>query len=99
VSEGIEFSVAWVLDRRLPVLTGELADALAGHYGVAESALAHFRYRAAEADAAAARVGRLTQAYLTSAWQAYEARRAAREVLWGITALLESARIEEAYGG
>jgi hypothetical protein len=42
---------------------------------------------------------RLTQAYLTTAWQVYEARRAAREVLWGITALLESARTKEANGG
>jgi len=88
--------VAWALDRRLPALTGQLADALAGHYSVGESALRHLRYRAAEADAAAARVGRLTRAYLTTAWQVYEARRAAREVLWGITALLEAAAAEPA---
>jgi hypothetical protein len=81
--------VAWVLDRRLPVLTGELADALGSHYGVADEALRHLRYRAAEADLAAARVRRLTSQYLTTPWQAFEARRAAREVLWDITALLE----------
>jgi hypothetical protein len=81
--------VAWVLDRRLPVLSGQLADALGAHYGVDEAALAHLRYRAAEADAAAGRVARLTHEYLVSPWQVYEARRAAREVLWDITALLE----------
>lgn len=81
--------VAWVLDRRLPVLSGQLADALREHYGVDEAALTHLRYRAAEADAAAARVARLTQEYLVSPWQVFEARRAAREVLWDITALLE----------
>ena len=53
--EGV--GVAWVLDRRLPLLLGQLADALAGHYGVADGALRHFRYRGAEADAAAARLG------------------------------------------
>ena len=83
--------VAWVLDRRLPGLTGELADALGEHYGVHESALGHFRYRAAEAEAARQRARRLTEQYLTNPWQAFEARRAAREVLWDITALLEKA--------
>ena len=86
--EGV--GVAWVLDRRLPLLLGQLADALAGHYGIADGALRHFRYRAAEADAAAARLGRLTERYLQDPWQVYEARQAAREVLWDLTALLEA---------
>lgn len=86
--EGV--GVAWVLDRRLPVMLGQLADALAAHYGVAEDALRHFRFRAAEAGAAEDRVRGLTERYLQDPWQVYEARRAAREVLWGLTALLET---------
>jgi pyrroloquinoline quinone (PQQ) biosynthesis protein C len=88
--EGV--GVAWVLDRRLPLLLGQLADALARHYGVPPGALAHFRYRGAEADAAAARLTMLTGRYLQDPWQVYEARRAAREVLWDLTALLEAVR-------
>ncbi len=86
--EGV--GVAWVLDRRLPALLGQLADALAGHYGVADDALRHFRFRAGEAGAAADRLGQLTERYLRDPWQVYEARRAAREVLWDLTALLEA---------
>jgi pyrroloquinoline quinone (PQQ) biosynthesis protein C len=88
--EGV--GVAWVLDRRLPLLLGQLADALARHYGVTDGALRHFRYRAAEADAAAARLSLMTERYLRDPWQVYEARRAAREVLWDYTALLEAVR-------
>jgi pyrroloquinoline quinone (PQQ) biosynthesis protein C len=87
--EGV--GVAWVLDRRLPGLAGQLADALAGHYGVGEEALRHLRFRAGEAGAAQARAERLAERYLQDPWQVYEARRAAREVLWDLTALLESA--------
>ena len=86
--EGV--GVAWVLDRRLPVLLGQLADALAGHYGVPEDALRHLRFRAARAGAEADRVTRLAGRYLQDPWQVYEARRAAREVLWDLTALLEA---------
>lgn len=86
--EGV--GVAWVLDRRLPLLLGQLADALARHYGVPPGALGHFRHRAAEADAAAARLAVMTRRYLQDPWQVYEARRAAREVLWDLTALLEA---------
>lgn len=82
--------VAWVLDRRLPVLLGELAEALAAHYGVAEDALAHLRYRAARAGESDEQVRRLAESYLTGPWEVFEARRAAREVLWDLTALLES---------
>ena len=86
--EGV--GVAWVLDRRLPLLLGQLADALAGHYGVADDALRHFRFRAGEAGAAADRLARLAGRYLRDPWQVYQARRAAREVLWDLTALLEA---------
>jgi pyrroloquinoline quinone (PQQ) biosynthesis protein C len=86
--EGV--GVAWVLDRRIPVLLGQLADALAGHYGVPEDALRHLRFRAAQAGADADRVARLAGRYLQDPWQVYEARRAAREMLWDLTALLEA---------
>jgi pyrroloquinoline quinone (PQQ) biosynthesis protein C len=82
--------VAWVLDRRLPGLFGALADALATHYGVAEEALSHLRYRAAGAREAEARVRHLVESYLSEPWGVYEARRAAREVLWDLTALFET---------
>lgn len=85
--EGV--GVAWVLDRRLPLLLGQLADALAGHYGVPEDALRHLRFRATQAGAEADRVARMSSRYLQDPWQVYEARRAAREVLWALTALLE----------
>ena len=82
--------VAWVLDRRLPVLLGQLADALARHYGVAEDALSHLRHRAARARESEVQARRLTERYLSDPWQVFEARRAAREVLWDMTALLRS---------
>jgi len=81
--------VAWVLDRRLPALFGELADALATHYGVAEEALTHLRYRAAGGPEAEAQVRHLVRRYLSDPWAVFEARRAAREVLWDLTALFE----------
>jgi pyrroloquinoline quinone (PQQ) biosynthesis protein C len=86
--EGV--GVAWVLDRRIPVLLGQFADALAGHYGVPEDALRHLRFRAAQAGADADRVTRLAGRYLQDPWQVYEARRAAREMIWDLTALLEA---------
>ncbi len=82
--------VAWVLDRRLPRLFGELADALATHYGVAEEALSHLRYRAAAGREAEAQARHLVEGYLSEPWGVYEARRAAREVLWDLTALFET---------
>jgi pyrroloquinoline quinone (PQQ) biosynthesis protein C len=81
---------ALVLDRQLPRLFGAIADALATHYGIPEKSLAHLRYRAAEADAAEARVAALAARYLTGPFEVFEARRAGREVLWDLTALIDS---------
>ena len=81
---------ALVLDRQLPRLFGAIADALATHYGIPEKSLAHLRYRAAEADAAEARVVALTASYLSGPFEVFEARRAGREVLWDLTALIDS---------
>jgi pyrroloquinoline quinone (PQQ) biosynthesis protein C len=88
--------VAWVLDRRLPVLLGQLADALALHYGVAEDALSHLRHRAAQARESEVQARRFTERYLSDPWQVFEARRAAREVLWDLTALFEASALFEA---
>lgn len=85
--EGI--GTALVLDRCLPALLGDLADALAAHYSVPEEALAHLRYRAGESAAATSRVASLAEKYLREPFEVFEARRAAREVIWDLTALLE----------
>lgn len=85
--EGV--GIAWVLDRRLPKLLGNLADALSEHYGVAEEALSHLRERASEDAVARERADRLVARYLSEPWDVFEARRAGREVLWDLTALLE----------
>jgi hypothetical protein len=87
--EGI--GTALVLDRGLPRLLGQLATALRQHYSVPAAALAHLEYRAAEGDAAQARVTSLATRYLSDPFQVFEARRAAREVNWGMTALIEEA--------
>jgi hypothetical protein len=85
--EGI--GTALVLDRGLPRLFGDLADALAAHYSIPEEALAHLRYRAAEAGAAGERVASLAARYLAGPYEVFEARRAAREVEWCLTALVD----------
>jgi pyrroloquinoline quinone (PQQ) biosynthesis protein C len=85
--EGI--GTALVLDRGLPGLFGDLADALAAHYSVPEDALAHLRYRAAEAASAGERVSSLARRYLSGPYEVFEARRAGREVQWCLTALID----------
>jgi pyrroloquinoline quinone (PQQ) biosynthesis protein C len=85
---------ALVLDRQLPMLFGDIADALTTHYGIREEALAYLRFRAAEAGAAAARVAALAARYLSEPFEVFEARRAAREVLWDLTALLDTVQID-----
>ena len=83
--------VAWVLDRRLPELFGDLADALSEHYGVPEDALSYLRFRQGERDQTRVRVEDLASKYLVDPWETFVARRAGREVLWGLVALLEEA--------
>ncbi len=85
---------ALALDRQLPMLFGDIADALAGHYDIPEDALAHLRFRAAEADAARARVAALAARYLSGPFEVFEARRAAREVLWDLTALIDTVQVD-----
>lgn len=81
--------VAWVLDRRLADLLGDLADALFRHYGVKEEALVYLRYRQAERVQTEERVRELAARYLLDPWETFVARRAGREVLWGLVATLE----------
>jgi pyrroloquinoline quinone (PQQ) biosynthesis protein C len=86
-------AVAWVLERQLPRLWGEFADALTRHYGAPAKAVAYLRREAARADAAEAWVGHLVAKYLLTAeaYNVFEARRAMREVGWAWTALSEAA--------
>ena len=85
---------ALVLDRQLPRLFGAIATGLATHYGIPEEALTYLRYRAAEAEAAEARVDALAMRYLSGPFNVFEARRAAREVLWDLTALIDTVQID-----
>ncbi|NQU69031.1 MAG: hypothetical protein HQ514_00700 [Rhodospirillales bacterium] len=84
--------VAWVLERQMPVLMGDLADALRDHYGVAEDALSYLRAEAARAEEVADWVAHLIEKYFMTAdsYTVYEARRAMREAGWGWTALTEA---------
>lgn len=86
-------AIAWAIERQLPALWGAFADSLAKHYGVPEEALGHLRHEAARADEVAAWIDGLIERYLypADAYTVFEARRAAREVVWCWTALIESA--------
>jgi len=87
-------AAAWAFERRWPRVCGELAHALAAHHGVGERALAHLHDQEAQAGTVAERCHRLVTRYLREPWQVFEGRRAAREVVWGLTALLESVCIQ-----
>jgi pyrroloquinoline quinone (PQQ) biosynthesis protein C len=86
-------AVSWALERRWPRLCGELADALVDHYGLTEDAVAHLRDQARREEAVARRCGALVRRYLEDPWQVFVGRRAAREVLWALTALLEAVEV------
>ena len=85
-------AVAWVLERRLPALMADLADALLAHYGVDEPAVGYLRAEAAGAEEAEAWVDHLMQKYFLNAepYVVFEARRAMREAGWAWTALTEA---------
>jgi pyrroloquinoline quinone (PQQ) biosynthesis protein C len=89
---------ALALDRQLPRLFGDIADGLAAHYGVREEGLAHLRYRAAEAEPVGARVAALAARYLSDPFDVFEARRAAREVQWDLTALIDTVLVVTSAG-
>jgi pyrroloquinoline quinone (PQQ) biosynthesis protein C len=87
--EGV--GVTFVLERSVPRMLGQLAEALRSHYGLGVGEVAHLGHRAMEASATAARLDELVGRYLREPFQVYEARRAAREVIWDLIALLEQA--------
>ena len=78
--EGV--GAAWGVERQLPVLWGRVADALAGHYEIPESALRFLRYQSTIAGEVDRRIMGLVERYLDDPWKTYEARRAARECVW-----------------
>lgn len=86
-------AVSWALERRWPRLCGELADALVAHYAVDEAAVAHLRDQERQGGAAARRGDALVGRYLQDPWEVFVGRRAAREVLWALTALLETVEV------
>jgi pyrroloquinoline quinone (PQQ) biosynthesis protein C len=92
-SEAEAVAVAWVLERQMPRLWGEFAEALPKHYGAPKKAVAYLCHEAARAEAAEAWNKHLVEKYLMTAdaYRVFEARRAMREVGWAWTALTEAA--------
>lgn len=78
--EGV--GAAWGVERQLPALWGRVADALAKHYRIPESALRYLRYQGTKAHDVERRILGLVDRYLDHPWKTYEARRAARECVW-----------------
>ena len=78
--EGV--GAAWGVERQLPALWGRVADAVARHYKVPESALSYLRYQGTIAADAGRQIVSLVDRYLDDPWKTYEARRAARECVW-----------------
>jgi pyrroloquinoline quinone (PQQ) biosynthesis protein C len=73
---------AWGVERQLPALWGRVADALARHYHIPESALRYLRHQSTISEDVERRITDLTARYLDDPWHAFEARRAARECVW-----------------
>lgn len=85
-------AIAWAVERQLPALWGAFADSLVKHYGVNEAAVGYLRYEAGREAEIAAWIDGLVARYVHPAdpYTVFEARRAAREVVWCWTALTES---------
>ena len=73
---------AWGVERQLPALWGQVAQALARHYQVPEPAVRYLRYQGRIAGDVERRIAGLVDRYLGDPWKAFEARRAARECVW-----------------
>lgn len=86
--------VAWALERRWPQMADALAKALMTHYGVNKSSVAFLIDLGEQRVTTESRVRQLVQKYLTDDFEIYEARRAAREAIWCLTALLESVPVK-----
>ncbi len=81
---------AWAVERQLPELWGAFADALEQHYELKREDVSHLRYEAGRVNDLTARIDEFTDAYLVEAMNLFEARRAAREVMWAWRALCDT---------
>ena len=73
---------AWGVERQLPRLWGQVAEALASQQRVPEPALQYLRHQGRIAADVEQRIDGLVQRYLADPWKAFEARRAARECVF-----------------
>jgi hypothetical protein len=73
---------AWGVERQLPRLWGQVAEALARQHRVPEPALQYLRHQGRIAADVEQRIDGLVQRYLADPWKAFEARRAARECIF-----------------
>jgi pyrroloquinoline quinone (PQQ) biosynthesis protein C len=73
---------AWGVERQLPRLWGQVAEALAHHHGIPESALRYLRHQGRIAAAVERWIDDLLPRYLADPWKTFEARRAARECVF-----------------
>ncbi|MSQ69817.1 MAG: hypothetical protein EXR27_00830 [Betaproteobacteria bacterium] len=92
-SSAVEASViAFMLERHLPQLWGQLADSLKKNYGVKAEALTYLRYEASRGDKVQKWVKHLVDAYVVPAgpMEVFAGRRAGREAVWAWTVLSES---------
>ena len=85
--------IAFMFEQHLPRLWGRLADSLQKHYGVKGDALAYLRHEAGRAAEVEKWTRHLVDKYVDKAepYRMFEGRRAAREVLWAWTVLVETA--------
>lgn len=86
--EGV--GAAWAVERQLPELWGALADGLQQHYGLKTEDVGYLRYEAGRVSDLTARIDEFVDTYLVEAMSLFEARRAAREVMWSWRALCDT---------
>lgn len=89
--EGV--GAAWAVERQLPELWGALADALQQHYELKREDVSHLRYEAGRVSDLTARIDEFVDRYLVEAMSLFEARRAAREVMWSWRALCDTVEV------
>jgi hypothetical protein len=94
--EGV--GAAWGVERQLPALWRGVADALARHYKIPETALRYLRYQGTIAADVERRIMGLVDRYLDDPWKTYEARRAARECVWAWKSISERIMFGESTG-
>lgn len=84
--------IAFMLERHLPRLFGELATSLEMHYGVRKSALAYLHFEARRGKDIDQWVQHLIDKYVVTAepYAVFAGRRAGREAVWAWTVLVES---------